>query len=232
MSQPQLPLPLNRNEAQNFSDFIGSQEVVQTLENTPQLPQFTFIWGDRYAGKTLLVSALVNALKHKHKQAIMLDAAEILNHDLVNYLLVDNDFLVVEDVCQFAGNQAGETAVFNLYNACLAQQKKLIVTSTLSQRSAQWQLPDLRSRLNAALTLSLEVLKGEAAIECIKRQFAINGMPLDEAVINYLKTTQNTSLANLYPLFEWLASESLKLKQKVTIPLIKKALLENQDSVR
>ncbi len=230
MNQTQVPLQFSHKDTYKFSDFIGSAEVVRSLINYQNLPPFTYLWGPRFAGKTFLTLALLEHLKSDGYGVVVVDALKILDQELVEHLLDTVDFLLVEDVCQLNANMTNETALFNLYNACTARQKKLLVTATLPQRSDDWQLPDLKSRLNSGLILSLDVLKGDDAVECIRKQFATHGMPMDEAVINYLKTTQNTSLANLYPLFERLSLNSLKLKRKVTIPMIKDVIADIQQS--
>lgn len=230
MTQPQVPLQLNTKGTCQFEDFIGSKEVVDSLLHYQHLPLLTYLWGSAFAGKSFLLSALCNHLQKNNQKVALVAAMNILDHGLIEYLLTDYDFLLVEDISQLSGNLAYETALFNLYNACQSQKVKLVVTAECSQRDALWQLPDLRSRLSSGLVLSLEVLKGDDALLCIKQLFSQSGMPLEDAVINYLKTTQNTSLSNLYPLFKQLTIDTLKLKRKVTIPMIKQALLNIQES--
>lgn len=230
MMQPQVPLQLNNKKPFKLDGFIGAAEVVQNLKNFQDLPPFTYLWGAKYSGKTYLVTALASELKRNGFESLVIDAMKITNNEVLDNLPPSVKYLIIEDVCQLKGKKFFETALFNLYNSCLSQNIKLLVTASISQRSEQWQLPDLRSRLSAGLTLSLDVLKGDEAINCMVQQFVVQGMPLDAAVIHYLKTTQNSSLANLYPLFERLSLDSLRLKKKVTIPMIKNAVADIQQS--
>lgn len=232
MNQSQLPLPLNKKGSSLFDDFISNAEVVDALRRFEQLPQFTFIWGLEFSGKSHLMSALDHSLEAAGTVYLVLDTSMISDVNLVNNLPNKIDFLLINDVDLIAGNPDGELALFNLYNFCLSHHCKLVVTSNIPPRSEGWQLPDLKSRLNSGLVLALEVLKGDLALQCIEQQFELNGIPLEPAVIRYLKTTQNTSYAYLYQLFMRLFAETLKLKKKLTVPLIKKALQDNQDSVQ
>jgi len=232
MNQSQLPLPLNKKTAFLFDDFFSNEEVVDTLKRFEQLPQFTFLWGVEYAGKSHLMSALSHSFEVNSVAYLALDTSMIADVNLVNNIPSEIDFLLINDINLIAGSPEGEVALFNLYNFCLAHHCKLVVSSRISPRSEQWQLPDLKSRLNSGLVLPLEMLKGDLALRCLEQQFEMSGIPLESAVISYLKTTQNTSYANLYQLFMRLSAETLKLKRKLTVPLIKKALQDNQESVQ
>ncbi|MCB1584260.1 MAG: hypothetical protein KDI92_14465 [Xanthomonadales bacterium] len=228
MTQTQVPLPFNNKVTCRLVDFIGSGKVVDALSHYQTLPHLTYLWGAPFAGKTFLLSALYDALLVAGEKVMVVDALNVLDPDLMDYLLCSHDYLLVEDVEQLSGNKSNETALFNLYNACQSSQTKLLLTASCSQRDEQWRLPDLKSRLNSGLILSLEVLKGADALLCIRQLFERNGMPLEETVVNYLNTTQNSSLTNLYPLFMQLSMDTLKFKRKVTIPMVKQALVNIQ----
>ncbi|VAW44702.1 hypothetical protein MNBD_GAMMA02-818 [hydrothermal vent metagenome] len=58
MSQQQATLPFNQQSAQNFKQYIGNDSVVETLQQPQNLPQFVYIWGNLYSGKTHLLNAL------------------------------------------------------------------------------------------------------------------------------------------------------------------------------
>ncbi len=232
MNQPQLPLPLTKKDTFSFNEFFSNEEVVNALSQYEQLPQFTFMWGAQHSGKSHLIAALAASLDAANEDFLMLDAAMLTDDDLVNNLPAQLSFLLIDDIDVIAGEVNTELSLFNLYNFCLASHCKLVVSSSVPPRSDGWVLPDLKSRLNSGLALSLEVLKGDLALQCIEHQFELSGIPLEPAVIKYLKTTQNTSFANLYQLFVQLSAETLKLKRKLTVPLIKKALEDNQESVQ
>jgi len=224
MTSKQVPLQLNNSLRYVFVDFIANETAVEALRNFQKLPQFTYLWGDVSSGKTHLLGALEHELRTAQLSNLMLDADMISDKDVFNNIPDNLAFLLLDDVDKLKSDSTFELDLFNMYNLCRSQGTKLLVSSAVSPRSTDWQLPDLKSRLNSGLLLTLESLKGELALECIKRQFFNYGIPLDLTVINYLKTTQNTSYQYLYKLFLYLASESLKLKRKVTIPLVKKAI--------
>ena len=62
MNQQQSTLPFSQLSAQNFKHFKGNESVVETLRQPQNLPQFIYIWGDDYSGKTHLLNAFENEL--------------------------------------------------------------------------------------------------------------------------------------------------------------------------
>lgn len=224
MTQPQVPLDMTQSESHTFEGFIGSEGLVESLSSPEKLPQFTYLWGVKHSGKTHLINALAEELAKRGTAHVSLDASMLHDADVFDHLPEGLDFLLLDDVQVLQSHVEGEVALFNVYNWCRDKQCQLVVSAGCSNRSEQWQLPDLRSRLTAGLTLHIEPLKGEHALHCLERQFSLNGIPIDKAVIDYLRTHQNTSFEHLYALFRQVASHSLVLKRKVSVPLIKESL--------
>jgi DnaA family protein len=230
MTQVQVPLQFFKKDSFTFDEFVGNQSVVESLAHHDKLPQFTYLWGEKFSGKSHLLAALENRLAINNKIYLSLDAEMIKDHDVTNNLPEQLAYLLINDVNQLQFDNTGELALFNLYNWCRSRDCRLIISAISSPRSELWQLPDLKSRLNSGLVLALKPLKGDLALDCISQQFVKHGIPLEPSVVNYLKTTQNTSYQYLYPLFLQIAAESLALKRKVTVPLVKKAIQDYQVS--
>jgi DnaA family protein len=224
MSQQQATLPFNQQATQNFQHFEGNQAVVETLKNIQSLPQFVYIWGNSFSGKTHLLSAMSAFLSEADAVCFAVDAVQLTQVDLTQVLPEGLNFLLLDGVQVLAGVADAEVALFNLFNHCKARGTGLIVSASIHNKSNKWQLPDLISRLNSGLSLRLETLQGSAALTCISRQFAVNGIPLERAVIQYLQTHHSSDYAELYRLFLQVSAESLKLKRKVTVPLLKQIM--------
>jgi len=224
MSQQQATLPFSQQSVQNFKQYIGNDSVVETLQQPQNLPQFVYIWGNLYSGKTHLLNALEDYLTEAKIVCLAVDAMYLNQVELVQVLPQGLAYLLLDDVHDLAGEAAAEVALFNLFNHCRAKGVTLVVTASAHSKSTVWQLPDLISRLNSGLTLKVESLQGEMALSCITRQFEINGIPLDSAVVQYLQTHHSSDYAELYRLFLQVSIESLKLKRKVTVPLLKQIM--------
>jgi len=231
MSQQQATLPFNQLSAQNFNQYVGNDAVVETLKQPQSLPQFVYIWGATYSGKTHLLNALEDVLIETKLVCLAVDAMYLTQVELVQVLPKGLVYLLLDDIQNLAGEHAAEVALFNLFNHCKANGITLLVSSTIHSKSTVWQLPDLISRLNSGLTLKVKSLQGQMALSCIARQFEINGIPLDPAVIQYLQTHHSSDYTELYRLFLKVSSESLKLKRKVTVPLLKQIIQQQTNQI-
>lgn len=224
MTQPQVPLNLAHELPRTFARFTGNNALVKTLSDHQSLPQFVYLWGERYSGKTHLMQALADQLDQDSVAHLLLDAVALADGDVLDQLPGGLSFLLLDDVQALQQVSDGEVALFNVYNRCRAADCHLVVAANCAARSEGWQLPDLRSRLTSGLTLHVEPLSGDDALDCFKQQFEACGIPLDQAVIDYVKNHQNTAFDQLFELFQELASQSLVMKRKVTVPLIKETL--------
>ena len=224
MNRQQSTLPLKTSQPKGFEDFMGNEALVKVLNGYPDLPQFSYLTGAQYAGKTHVLGALNHIIQNDNHSVLQLRAADLLGLDWALILPEDLSFLLLDDVDELAEDAAAEVTLFNVYNHCRQHQTKLIVTAKSNRKSNRWQLPDLRSRLTSGLSLSLETLSGDQALSCLALQFKQDGIPVDDAVMNYLKTHTNTRYTELYALYLVVAETSLKLKRKVTVPLIKQAI--------
>ncbi len=229
MSQQQATLPFNQLAEQTFAHYLGNEAVVNVLQDPVKLPQFSYIWGVGYTGKSHLLAALGGVLQQNSCEYFSAPSNQILQHDLSVILPRELQFLLIDDVDLLSGSEQGELALFNIFNHCKSHAIKMVVTASVHAKDAVWQLPDLVSRLSSGLTLGLEPLKGDQSLACITQQFEMNGIGVDEAVMQYLRTHLSSSYPELYQLFTLVAVESLKYKRKVTVPLIKQVIKNNPD---
>lgn len=230
MSQQQATLPFNQQAAQNFEHYLGNEAVVETLKQVENLPQFVYLWGGCYSGKTHLLNALQTSISDTDDVCFAVDAACLSEVELIDMLPKDLNYLLLDGVQKLAGAKDAELALFNLFNHCKSRGIKLLVTASIHSKSDAWQLPDLVSRLSSGLSLKLEALQGATALTCIARQFELNGIPLEPSVIQYLQTHHSSDYAELYRLFLQVSAESLKLKRKVTVPLLKQTIQQQTQS--
>ncbi len=231
MSQQQATLPFGQQKAQNFEQYRGNDAVVEALQQIQSLPQFIYVWGGVYSGKTHLINAFEHHLSQSGFCCFTVDANYLPQVDLIQMLPEGLEYLLLEDVHKLAGDAKAEVALFNLFNFCKARRITLAVFASIHSKSNIWKLPDLVSRLNSGLTLKLNILQGQEALSCIVRQFEVNGIPLDSAVIQYLQTHHSSNYNELYGLFLQVSAESLKLKRKVTVPLLKQIMHQKPGAV-
>lgn len=226
MIKPQLPLQLKTSESAGFSEFIGHKNVVNNLRNYADLPAFCYLWGAACSGKSHLLSAYNQNRLHNGDSGVLFSAAVLKETDLSELLQPQGSFVAFDDLQLLAGHAVGERHLFNVFNLCRAQHISLMVASRIAPRHSDWQLPDLRSRLQSGLTLELSVLKGEQAMTLLKRQFEIQGIPSDESVFHYIASHHATDFASLNELLQKLSALSLRDKRKITVPYVKHVIAE------
>ena len=226
MTDPQLPLQLKNCESAGFEGFIGHDEIVVSLKNYNELPPFTYLWGAVSSGKSHLLSAYSQYRQQSGEQGALFSARVLLEADFSDVMQPQWSYLVLDDIHLLAGHGLGERHLFNVFNICRGEHIPILTASEISPRNDDWQLPDLRSRLQSGLTLELSVLKGNQAMTLFKRQFRDHGIPANESVLNYIAGHYATDYASLDDLLQKLSVLSLRDKRKITVPFVKRVIAE------
>jgi len=117
-----------------------------------------------------------------------------------------------------------EIAVFNLFNLCLNERTRLFFTSLKTAKNLNISLPDLSSRLIAINSLEVPEITEEEKSTAIREASDRRGMNLDSKVLQYILNHTSRSLSDLLKLISDLDSFSLEKQRKLSIPLIKELL--------
>ena len=219
----QVPLDLVSVPSQDFEHFILADEgaaVVSALKG--RLPDFSYVWGIQGTGKTHGLNACRHWQERQMVKSMMVSAEQMKSVPIENILPTDLQLLLVDDVDVLQGNRDDETLAFNLYNHCKANGVTLIYSASVSPRSDNWCLPDLKSRLNAGQILPLEVLSGPKATLLFEKQLVEKGIAFDSAVIPYVEKHLSSDYPSLCQLLKIIETETLKEKRRLTVPLLKK----------
>ncbi|MCX7554993.1 DnaA/Hda family protein [Marinicella sp. S1101] len=222
----QAALPFKNQSLNDFAHFSGNPAVVEVLKAYQQLPQFTYIHGPQYSGKTHVLNAMEQWLTERSEAVFLVQSESLMQLDMSMALPKNVSFVLIEDIDKLAGEPAGELALFNFFNHCKNYRIHLLISSCIDANHEAWGLPDLSSRLNSGLTLKLKPLAGEKAFECLAQQFKFNGIPVEKAVIQFLQTHYSSAYPKLYQVFLALAVSSLQQKRKVTVPLVKSVIAQ------
>ena len=143
----QLPLDLVFRPSRAREDYVVS------AANAPALAQID-AWRDWPNGKAVLTGPEGAGKTHlAHVWAADADAAIVTPAALAS--LPDASAVVIEDADAVAGDDGAETALFHAHNALAERGHPLLLTAR--QPPSHWaiRLPDLRSRLEAALVIDL-----------------------------------------------------------------------------
>lgn len=135
---------------------------------------------------------------------------------LTTALTQDNGFVVIDDVDQTI---VSDESLFHLINAVTARNGRLLLTT--SALPSQWaQLPDLRSRLQAANHLTLEQPSEEMVKAAYQKLFTDRGLLVDDKVVDFLSLRSERSFSGIRAIVDRLDQASLERSRRITIPLI------------
>ena len=224
----QLLLGLNVPSQQGPAGPIvtDSNHIAVKIAETPALwPNgFLCLVGPEGCGKTTIASAL-------HPQAVRLSAADCVDGFLNPQAVASGRVLLFDDLDQaFAalqqqgGADGFERAVFHLLNMVHQQGARLLATGR--EPPSQWRvaLPDLRSRLSAALVGMIEEPDDVMLAELLPKMFDSRGVSVEKSVIDYLVKRMERSYAAAADIVEKLDAMSLREKRSITTSLAAEAL--------
>jgi DnaA family protein len=223
----QLPLAFRPGSDQRFIDFLGQDAVRVALENCAErnLAHNLFLAGASGSGKTHLLRAAVN-----HATALGQSAAYVPCERLAAQLPqilegLDTQALVcIDDLQAIAGVHEAEVALFHFHNRAQAHACRLVYAGHAMPAQCGLQLPDLVSRLEQGLRLTVTVLDEAGKRTVLARRAEQRGLQLDEAVMDFLFSRVSRDLQSLGQVLDRLDHASLAAQRRLTIPFIKTVL--------
>lgn len=121
--------------------------------------------------------------------------------------------LVIEDADGIAGDPAGETALFHLYNLMTAP---LLLTATRPVRDWGLRLPDLISRLQSVAVTRLDPPDDALLAAILAKLFADRQIPVPPTLVPYLLARMDRSFAAARDLVAALDATALAAGKPVT----------------
>lgn len=124
-----------------------------------------------------------------------------------------------------------EDAVFHRWNRAQAEGRPLLIVSNKAPGAWAVALPDLASRLGAALMIEVAAPDDDLLQALVEAHAARRGLALGEAVLAYILPRLERSHAAAEALVETIDRLSLERKSAVTISLARDALAERVHGV-
>ena len=167
------------------------------------------LWGETGAGKTHLLRAVGGDY---HDAA---DDPELIDVDATQRLhAVDN----VEALCD-----AGQIALFNLFNRLRAAGGRLLTSARLPPRRLALR-EDLRTRLGSGLIYRLQPLSDDEKIAALTAQAQSRGLRLPPDALDYLLARAPRDMRSLSAVLAALDRYSLEHKRAITLHLLREVL--------
>lgn len=228
----QLPLGISLRHPRSFSNFIAGRNAALVAMLRDLLCRrsagVVYLWGAGGTGKSHLLEACCGDASMRGRPVAYLPlASSQLEPDMLTGL-ADIELLCIDDVHRAAGDVAWEEALFHLYNQAEQAACPMVVSASVAPRTPAWRLPDLASRLTAAVVWRLRALADGERREALQLHARERGFELSDEVVTFVMKRLRRDMASLSAFLERLDESSLAAQRRVTVPFVK-ALLEARD---
>ncbi len=228
-AQAQFPLALFDARRVDFNDFYGTnnQSVCEALRRWAdgEAHWCVNIWGAAGVGKSHLLQAAIRHAHHAGRVTMYVPLAEVLRFGpgvLENLERIET--LAIDDLDLAAGDEAWEVALFALYNRCAAANSRWLFSAKSSPRNMPIKLPDLHSRLSAALIYQMSEPEDLEKQQILRALAHARGLELSAAVASFLMRRLPRSMHALIAAIDQLDMLSLSTARPLTVPFVREVL--------
>lgn len=224
-SPAQLPLNFSTHQLASLEDYVVGDNKEALFQLFSPDNKVIYLWATGKLGKTHLLSSLIAEAFEKKQAAafIPLSQKDSLDPMMLNNL-EQNQLVCLDDIDAIAGNEDWEIALFHFYNKMKQANHKLVVSGHNNALNSNFDLPDLRSRLQWGLTYELKPLDDTEIIKVLQQRAQNQSFHLSHEVVLYLLNQVSRDLDTLIRLLEDLSTNSLSQHRKLTIPFVKSQL--------
>jgi DnaA family protein len=227
----QLPLSLRWPRRQRFEHFhaganaaaVAALGELATKKGAPWL----YLSGPSGSGKSHLLLAACQAASEARRTVQYLPLKALKDHASVIRGVAGSELLALDELDALAGQPDAEHALFDLYNRARAEGTALLFAAEAVPAQLSLKLPDLRSRLGACTQFALKSLDDAERREVLRRQAALRGIELDDAVLDWLFARYVRDIGALLDLLDRLDQASLAAQRRITVPFLRTFLREH-----
>lgn len=173
--------------------------------------------GPEGAGKSHLA-----AIWAEENDAALIEARILTKDDAP--ALARQGAVVLEDAEAVAGDPAREAALFHLHNLLQAEGGRLLLTAKMPPRDWGLALPDLLSRMSATASVRIEPPDDALLSAVLVKLFADRQLAVPAALIPWLVTHMDRSLAMARRLVTALDARAMAERRAITRPLAAQVL--------
>ncbi len=214
---PQLPLDLGYQPSLTRDDFMVApcnQIAVHWIDRWPDWPTHALI----------LIGPAACGKSHLGRIWAATSGADIItpdtfNDDLIHHRRTGN--LVIDQADLLIGDRAAEETLFHLYNNARAAGDFLLFTMRAAPFALTFTVPDLASRLRAALTIGIDQPDDELLSALLVKLFHDRQLDVTDDVIRYLVPRIERSFDAAATLVDRADAAALAHKSMVTVPLLR-----------
>ena len=194
---------------------------LRTMALSRTTERIVYLWGAPGSGRTHLVKGALRALAAggASVEYVACDDPRSLPGELGATRALGAD-----DVERL--DEAGQVALFNLYNSVLEHRAVLIVAGNAPPSRLELRT-DLTTRLASGLTYEVHGLNDAEKAQALSEHAALRGFTLPPEVCEYLLAHVPRDMAALLAVVDTLDRYSLEAHRPVTIPLVRAMLAQD-----
>jgi chromosomal replication initiator protein len=195
-----------------------------------------FIYGESGLGKTHLAQAIGIRVKEKMTDKVVLyvnankfqtqfvDAIRNnTRNDFLNFYQMI-DLLIIDDVHELAGKEKTQDIFFHIFNHLHQSGKQLVLTSDKPPVELQGLEQRLLSRFKWGLSADLQVPDFETRLAILKHKAYLDGININEDVIEYVATHITNNIRELEGAMISLLAQATLNKREITLDLAKEMI--------
>lgn len=230
MRPVQLPLDLQFRPAYGRADFLvtgSNKDAVAMIDAWPSswggFPALT-IFGPAGSGKSHLAAVWANktdALNLSPTEFTSLETEDIISR---------GRHVALERLDLLTGDEQLEQKLFHLYNAMNAGKYSLLLTSHIAPAKLDFSLRDLASRLRASSAVEIRQPDDDLFCYVLAKQLHDQGFIVPEKVAKYAVERMERAWPVMDKLVEVLAKRATAEKKGITLPLVRDALLQMEQT--
>ncbi len=243
-TNPQKNSPSTKlNPSYTFENFVVGNSnqfaytaALSSAEKPGQLYNPLFIYGGVGLGKTHLLQAIGNYNLQKGKSVIYTTIEQFMN-DFTYHLrnqTMDRfrekyrkcDILLIDDVQFLSRKEQTQEEFFHTFNELHNKSKQIVLTSDKHPKQIAGLEDRLKSRFEWGLIADIQPPELETKIAIIKKKCELDGINLEDEVVNYLATTMDNNIREIEGIIIKLNAYASLMNQKITLEFAKSVLKE------
>lgn len=231
------------NPSYTFDSFVvgsSNQFAYTTAKSIAQKPNKlynpTFIYGPTGLGKTHLIHAIGNYSQSQGKIVIYATIEQFMNdftYNLRNQSMErfrekyrNCDVLLIDDI-QFLSNKIQtQEEFFHTFNELHSAGKQIVLTSDKPPKSINGLEERLQSRFEWGLTADIGLPELETKIAIIKKKCELDGIDLNNDIINYIATNMGDNIREIEGAIINLNAYASLMRQEITFEFAKNVMKE------
>ena len=215
-SSGQIPLPLAATSSRDRDSLFSGTSNELALDLLDQSARWHngcgLIVGEPASGKSHMLEVFARA-----NEVIPLTPNQL-------YLSYAAPALAVDDLDEIVGDERAQETLFHLLNRAMVGELTVLLVSRSQPRGWESLLPDLKSRLAAATSATIQAPDDLLLMPLFVKHFADAQVEVKPAVIEFLVSRIERSYVAVQRAVAVVNSLALAERRPVTVPLVKQAL--------